>query len=69
MENTRDTLESNFEQVELLLQKMEQEDTSLEESFKLYDEGMKLIKKCNDKIDKIEKDIILIEKGEDNHEL
>jgi exodeoxyribonuclease VII small subunit len=38
---------------------------SLEDSFKLYKEGMKLIKFCNDKIDKVEKQVLkLNENGE-----
>ncbi len=44
---------------------MEQEDISLEESFRLYKEGMKLIQSCNDKIDKVEKEVLkLNERGE-----
>ncbi len=43
----------------------QQEDISLEESFKLYKEGMKLVKSCNDRIDKVEKEVLkLNENGE-----
>lgn len=38
------TLEQTFERLEDLIGKLEQEDISLEESFKLYKEGMKLVK-------------------------
>ncbi|MDE5696071.1 MAG: exodeoxyribonuclease VII small subunit [Lachnospiraceae bacterium] len=59
------TLEQAFEKLEEMIGNLEQEDISLEESFKLYKEGMKLIKSCNDKIDKVEKEVLkLNENGE-----
>ena len=61
------TLEQTFERLEETIGKLEQEDISLEESFRLYKEGMKLIKSCNDRIDKVEKDVLkLNENGELN---
>lgn len=59
------TLEQTFEKLEEMIGNLEQEDISLEESFKLYKEGMRLIKSCNDKIDKVEKEVLkLNENGE-----
>lgn len=59
------TLDQSFEKLEEMIGKLEQEDISLEESFKLYKEGMKLIKSCNDRIDKVEKEVLkLNENGE-----
>ena len=59
------TLEQTFEKLENVVAKLEQEEISLEESFKLYKEGMKLIKSCNDRIDKVEKEVLkLSENGE-----
>ena len=59
------TLDQSFEKLEEMIGKLEQEDISLEESFKLYKEGMKLINYCNDKIDKVEKEVLkLNENGE-----
>ncbi|MDE7030965.1 MAG: exodeoxyribonuclease VII small subunit [Lachnospiraceae bacterium] len=52
------TLEQTFEKLEDMIGKLEQEDIPLEESFKLYKEGMKLIKSCNDRIDKVEKEVL-----------
>ena len=37
------TLEQTFDKLEETIGKLEQEDISLEESFRLYKEGMKLI--------------------------
>lgn len=59
------TLDETFEKLEAAIGKLEQEDISLEESFQLYKEGMKLIQACNDKIDKVEKEVLkLNEDGE-----
>lgn len=59
------TLDQSFAKLEEMIGKLEQEDIPLEESFKLYKEGMKLIKACNDKIDKVEKEVLkLNENGE-----
>ena len=59
------TLEQIFEKLEGTIGKLEQEDIPLEESFRLYKEGMKLVKSCNDRIDKVEKEVLkLNENGE-----
>ena len=59
------TLEQTFEKLEEAISKLESEDISLEESFKVYKEGMKLIQSCNNKIDKVEKEVLkLNENGE-----
>lgn len=52
------TLDQAFGKLEEMIGKLEQEDISLEESFQLYKEGMKLIKSCNDRIDKVEKEVL-----------
>ena len=38
-------LEEAFDQIELLLERLQDRDVSLEESFALYEQGMKLLKK------------------------
>ncbi|MBQ2407139.1 MAG: exodeoxyribonuclease VII small subunit [Lachnospiraceae bacterium] len=59
------TLEQTFEKLEAVISRLEKEDISLEESFKIYKEGIKLIQNCNDKIDKVEKAVLkLNENGE-----
>ena len=41
------------------------EDIPLEQSFELYKEGMELLKKCNEKIERVEKQVLIMnEKGE-----
>ncbi|MCR5785801.1 MAG: exodeoxyribonuclease VII small subunit [Eubacterium sp.] len=54
------SLEEAFSKIEESLAKMEEEDVSLEDSFKLYEEGLGLVKICNDKIDRVEKQMIVL---------
>lgn len=57
-ENLKDvSLEDAFSKIEDLLDRMNEDDVPLEESFGMYKEGMELLKHCNDIIDKVEKQI------------
>lgn len=53
-------LEEAFSNLDTILQKLESPDISLEESFQKYQEGMKLLKHCNDTIDQVEKKVMQI---------
>ena len=55
----------SFAQLDELLEKLEASDTSLEESFACYEAGMKLVKACSDKIDKVEKQMMILQGGEE----
>lgn len=66
--NKEISVEEAFDNLKNLLEKMDQEELSLEENFALYEEGLKLVKVCNDKLDMIEKKIIVLEEGEGSHE-
>lgn len=67
MANKEFTLEQAFKELENAISKLEKEDISLEDSFKTYEEGMKLVKICNDKISKVEKEVLVLnENGELN---
>lgn len=54
------SLETAFEELDALVVRMEEKDLPLEDAFKLYQEGLKLLKYCNSAIDKVEKKIIEI---------
>lgn len=56
----KENLEENFQKIEELLGALEAEDTTLEQSFQYYEQGMKLLKQCNDTIDKVEKQVLKI---------
>lgn len=61
------TLETAFDELKDIIRQLEQEDVTLDASFKLYNEGMKLLKYCNESLDKVEKEIIILnENGETN---
>ena len=59
------SLEQLFEKLEKSIEMLEDADISLEDSFKVYKEGMKLVQTFNSKIDKVEKEVLkLNENGE-----
>ncbi len=62
------TLEELFVQLEDAIRKMEKEDISLEDSFSLYHKGMDMLKLCNEKIDKVEKKMLVLDEEGDAHE-
>ena len=62
------TLEELFAQLEDAIRKMEKEDISLEDSFNLYHKGMDMLKLCNEKIDKVEKKMLVLDEEGDAHE-
>ena len=55
------SLEECFEGLDDIIVDLQSGDLSLEDSFKKYEEGMKLIKKCTETIDKVEKKLIVVE--------
>lgn len=58
------TLEQSFEKLEQIIGNLENGDVSLEDSFKLYNEGMKLIQNCNQQLDKVKKKIVVLNQKE-----
>ncbi len=54
------SLEENFAKLEETLEKLEQDELSLEESFAAYAKGMELLKQCNEEIDKVEKKVLML---------
>lgn len=52
------TIEETFAKIEETIEKLEQDDIALEDAFAAYSEGMKLLKDCNDQIDKVEKKVL-----------
>lgn len=61
------TLDQVFEKLDQVLDLMEKE-TSLEESFRMYHQGMNLLKACNDKIERVEKQILVLDEEGETHE-
>lgn len=53
-------LEEGFQKLEETIAALEKDDITLEESFREYQKGMELLKKCNDAIDKVEKKVLVL---------
>ena len=58
------TLEQSFEKLEQIIGNLENGDVSLEDSFKLYNEGMKLIQNCNQQLYTLEKKMVVLNQKE-----
>ena len=59
------SIEEAFEMLGKILAKMDEPGVTLEESFTCYEQGMKLIRYCNETIDTVEKKVqVLSAEGE-----
>ena len=54
------TLEEAFTELDGLAEKLEDRETSLEDSFRIYRQGMELLKFCSEKLDTVEKKMLQI---------
>ncbi len=61
MEEKELTLEEMMEELEACVKELEAPEVSLENSFHIYEKGIKLVKSCNDRIDKVEKEVIILD--------
>ena len=61
-------LEELFGKLEAVVSRLEGEDIALEESFRLYNDGMNLLRKCNDTIDTVEKKVLILDEEGGTHE-
>lgn len=57
---SKESLEELFEQLGNILEDMENPELSLEDAFMLYEQGMKKIQCCNQKLDIVEKKMLQI---------
>ena len=62
------TLEKAFEELEVIIEKMNDREVSLDDSFSLYAEGTKLLKYCNEQLDMVEKKMLVLSEEGDLHE-
>lgn len=51
-------IEDVFQELDVIAEKLESSDTSLEDSFRLYKKGMELLKYCRGKLDTVEKKML-----------
>ncbi len=66
MSENKKSVEESFNEIESIIAEMQKEDVTLDRSFELYNQGLKLIKECNGKLDSMEKQIKIIEEGNIN---
>lgn len=52
------SIEDTFWELDLLARKLEDKETPLEESFRLYRQGMELLKDLNGRLDTVEKKML-----------
>lgn len=68
MSDSEKTLETALSELNEIVQKMDKPEIPLDESFQLYQEGIKLVQFCNDKIEKVEKEITILDEESGNNE-
>ncbi|GKX31929.1 hypothetical protein SH1V18_44090 [Vallitalea longa] len=56
------TFQENLDGLEKIVEQLESGEASLEESLELYKKGMLYLRECNEKIDRVEKEIEVIQK-------
>lgn len=54
------SLEEALERLDEAIGKLQSEEISLEESFRLYKEGMEYVKVCSEIIDQVEKKVLML---------
>ena len=57
------SLEESLQELEQVMEELSGADISLEQSFSLYKKGMDLLLQCNQAIDKVEKELIILEEN------
>ncbi len=60
MEQGPQSLEEMFGELEGIIERMQQREVTLEETFALYEKGIKKLKSCTQKIDSVEKKMLLL---------
>lgn len=55
------TIEESFDYLDDVIEKMEDPDITLEESFSLYEKGMKVLKEASAAVEEVEKKVKLID--------
>ena len=63
------SIEETMKELQAIIEKMEDRENTLEDSFACFEAGMKLVKECSERIDKVEKQIMVFsEEGIEEYE-
>lgn len=63
------SIDKGFDQLDQILLQLSNENIKLSEAVKLYTEGVNLMKQCKNSLDKVEKELILLDKDGKEDEL
>ncbi len=61
-------IEESFQELEKIIVRLEDKDTTLEEAFKEYEKGVGIVKECNKTLDKVQKEIIVLQENEEGEQ-
>ena len=66
MAKTKFSIEGAFEQLEDIIEQLSSEEISLSDSMDLYKKGVKILDKCYQTLDKTQKEIIILQEGQND---
>lgn len=61
-------IEKSLKKIQEIIDSLKNDETPLNDAFVLYEQGMKEVKRCNNEIEKIEKQIIVLSSEEEINE-
>lgn len=64
----KENLEELFQSLEEVIKGMEESSVTLEQSFDMYNRGMKILKECSRTIDEVEKKVLVLDEDGETHE-
>ncbi|WP_443770530.1 exodeoxyribonuclease VII small subunit [Anaerostipes sp.] len=61
-------IDQGFDKLDQILEKLASDDIRLSDAVKLYTEGVEVVKKCKDSLDKVEKELIILDENGEEYE-
>lgn len=63
------TIEESFEKLDKIVSQLGDGSLSMNEAFKLYKEGVQLVNNCNNMLDKVEKQLVVLNGSEETDDV
>ena len=63
------TIEESFEKLDKIVSQLEDGSLSMNEAFTLYKEGVQLVNNCNNMLDKVEKQLVVLNGSEETDDV
>lgn len=67
MADKKQTFETSLKELEKIVRRLEEGDSSLEDSLKLFEDGVKLSRECQERLNQAERRIEILMKDEDGN--